>query len=69
MPIGEAVLDIDELMDAVERQNEGLDNPGFCTSCGAEVDGCEPDAEEYDCEVCGAEGTVYGAEQLLILGV
>ena len=41
---------------------------GFCTNCGAEADGCEPDAERYTCESCGAR-SVYGAEQLLIIGV
>ena len=40
---------------------------GFCTSCGAEQLGVEPDAEGYTCECCG-ESAVSGAEQLLLLG-
>lgn len=51
---------------AVERAQRSLDNPGFCTACGVEVEGVEPDAEKYTCEECGAEA-VYGAEQLLIM--
>jgi predicted RNA-binding Zn-ribbon protein involved in translation (DUF1610 family) len=43
-----------------------LDNPGFCTACGEEVEGVEPDARNYECEVCG-ERKVYGAEELLIM--
>ncbi len=39
--------------------------PGFCLGCGAEADGCEPDAREYECESCGAR-KVYGAEELLM---
>jgi hypothetical protein len=39
---------------------------GFCLACGAEAsDGCEPDAEQYECESCG-EHAVYGAEEILI---
>jgi predicted RNA-binding Zn-ribbon protein involved in translation (DUF1610 family) len=44
-----------------------LDNPGFCIACGAEVDGVEPDACQYECEACGKHA-VYGAEELLIMG-
>lgn len=58
----------DRLMKAVRRQQTSLDNPGFCILCGEEAEGCEPDAEKYTCEHCGADG-VYGAEQLLILTV
>lgn len=58
-------ITIDVLMEAVERRNNGLDNPGFCVSCGAEVDGCEPDAREYECDCCG-DMAVYGAEELLL---
>jgi len=38
---------------------------GFCTECGAERDGCEPDARNYPCESCG-QHAVMGAEELLI---
>ena len=39
---------------------------GFCTACGAEADGVEPDARGYECESCG-ERRVFGAEELLFL--
>ena len=41
---------------------------GFCTECGAERETCEPDAREYKCDECGAM-SVYGAEELLIMGL
>jgi hypothetical protein len=52
------------IIDAVEREQFTLDNPGFCITCGAEAEGCEPDAREYECEACD-EHTVYGAAKLL----
>jgi hypothetical protein len=57
----------ERIQEAVERQMFGLDNPGFCLSCGEEQDGCEPDAQRYECESCG-ERKVFGAE-FLMLGV
>lgn len=51
--------------EAVKRRMTTLDNPGFCLACGQEADGCEPDAEGYECESCG-EAAVYGADELLI---
>jgi hypothetical protein len=54
----------DRILDAIERYNSTLDNPGFCIKCGEETDGVEPDARKYRCEVCDANG-VYGAEELL----
>lgn len=45
----------------------GLGNPGRCVACGAEADGCEPDARLYKCDDCG-ERAVFGIEELLILG-
>ena len=44
------------------------ENPGFCLSCGIECDGVEPDARKYRCEDCG-ERTVYGLEELLVMGL
>jgi hypothetical protein len=41
---------------------------GFCTSCGATRECCEPDARHYDCEACG-EDEVFGAEELMIMGL
>lgn len=55
----------DVLMEAAERRDTILDNPGFCIACGNEQGGCEPDAREYECEACG-ELAVYGAEELLL---
>jgi hypothetical protein len=55
----------DRIMEAVERRSSSLDNPGFCTACGEDAEGCEPDAREYECEHCG-EDAVYGAEELLM---
>ena len=39
---------------------------GFCLACGAEQDGCEPDAREYICDTC-EQPRVYGAEEILIM--
>ena len=58
----------EQILDAVQRQTEGTDNPGFCLACGEEVGGCEPDARGYTCDSCGAEGEVFGAEELLLMG-
>lgn len=55
----------ERIMEACQRRNTSLDNPGFCVACGNEQDGCEPDAREYKCEACGAK-KVYGAEELLM---
>jgi hypothetical protein len=44
----------------------GMDSPGWCLTCGEEVDGVEPDASKYLCECCG-QRKVYGMEQLLIM--
>lgn len=44
------------------------DYAGFCTSCGSEAYGVEPDACEYECEGCG-NPTVYGIEECLLLGM
>ena len=49
------------------RQLTSLDNPGICLACGEEADGCEPDAERYECEHCG-EHMVWGADQALLCG-
>lgn len=56
----------DRIMEAVERHNSSLDNPGFCLACGAEAEGVEPDARNYKCESCDAS-KVFGAEELLFI--
>ena len=59
-------ITLKRLTDAIERAARSTDNPGFCTACGEDVEGVEPDAENYTCESCG-EDAVFGAEQLLIM--
>jgi hypothetical protein len=54
----------ERVMDAVE--NSGLGDPGFCLACGADAEGVEPDARNYECESCGAK-KVFGAEECLFL--
>ena len=54
-------LTTDRIMEACQRYDESLDNPGFCVACGEEAEGCEPDARGYECESCG-ERKVYGAQ-------
>ena len=55
-----AAAHADEIISAIERD----DNIGFCTACGEEAYGVEPDAREYVCEFCGVRA-VFGAEELL----
>lgn len=55
----------DQIMAAHERRRTSCDDPGFCLACGADADGVEPDAREYECEVCG-EFAVFGIEELVM---
>lgn len=55
---------IERVQAAVEDYQTTLENPGFCTACGADAEGVEPDARRYECEERGAHA-VYGAEELL----
>lgn len=55
----------EKILEAAERYQSSLDNPGFCLVCGVEAEGCEPDARKYHCESCGANA-VYGVEEILI---
>ena len=50
-----------------ELESADSDYIGFCVNCGAEREGCEPDARRYECEECG-ENRVYGASELFIMG-
>ena len=56
-------LDIERVLEAAENDEQ----MGFCLACGAEQDGCEPDARNYECEECGAK-KVFGAEEILLMG-
>ncbi len=55
------------LNEAIERSCSSTDNPGFCLACGEEQEGCEPDARNYECEICGRH-KVFGAEEILLMG-
>lgn len=57
-------ITVERVVDAVHRQMETLDNPGFCIACGEEASECEPDARQYKCGYCD-EYAVYGAGELL----
>jgi hypothetical protein len=60
---GPKVFEMFEIEDAIS------DNTGFCSYCEDFTnDGVEPDAQEYECEVCGQD-TVYGAEEALLRGL
>jgi hypothetical protein len=59
-------ITLERVTEAVTRHNTTLDNPGICVRCGADADGVEPDARQYQCESCGAQ-SVYGAEELLFM--
>ena len=63
----ETVLNHDDVMTAAEESMFGSEYLGFCVACGYEQDGCEPDARKYTCEDCGSK-TVYGAEELIMMG-
>lgn len=60
----EKVFSITESQYANMDENYG----GYCTSCGEEAYGLEPDACKCVCESCG-QPAVYGVEELLIMGL
>ena len=53
---------------AEELQQADDWSEGFCLACRAPRDGCEPDAEAYECEECG-ECAVYGPHWIAIAGL
>jgi hypothetical protein len=53
-------LDLDDYISAVENYQ------GICLECEELKDGVEPDAEEYECDYCGAK-KVVGMEMGLML--
>jgi len=58
-------ITIERISEAVNQSMLDLGYPGFCTLCGTEVEGIEPDATEIDCPRCGGK-TLYGAEELML---
>jgi len=53
----------------VEELEEADDDMvGFCLACRATRDCCEPDAERYRCDECGAHA-VYGPHWIAICGL
>ena len=44
------------------------EDSGFCLACGADADGVEPDARQYECCSCG-EYKVYGREEIIMMGL
>ncbi len=42
-------------------------NEGICLACGERQGGCEPDAQNIQCESCG-EPQVCGIEEAVLMG-
>lgn len=57
-------VSLDQLIELIESGMFGLENPGICESCGNIQEGCEPDAQNYECESCG-QNSVFGASEYL----
>ena len=53
-----------EILRIAQESIMGDSLDGNCLACGNIQDGCEPDAENYECESCG-ESRVCGGEILL----
>ena len=56
------------VMEAAQRQQVTLDDPGFCLACGEDAYECEEDAREHECEHCGSY-KVYGASEIFMMGM
>ena len=56
----------DTIIELAQAAMFGDENPGLCILCGAERDGCEPDARWYPCDNCGASESVFGASELTL---
>jgi hypothetical protein len=59
---------LDGLTAVVSECMYGTAMTGICLECGADREGCEPDAEDYECYACG-EFTVSGAETIFMEAV
>ena len=55
---------VERVLEAVEAGTFGLADTGFCTACGEEAGGVEPDARNRRCDACDKRA-VFGAEELL----
>jgi Zn finger protein HypA/HybF involved in hydrogenase expression len=53
---------LDKAMELIEQEQ----NAGLCLDCGATRYEVEPDAEGYECKVCGAK-EVAGCEQIVLM--
>jgi hypothetical protein len=55
-------------LEAVQQAMTGIGHPGVCLSCGDfdEYAGCEPDAMNYECGVCG-EKELFGLEMAIVM--
>lgn len=51
----------------MEAEMYTLANPGICLACGADRDGCESDATNYECHDCG-DHMVFGAGEIMLMG-
>lgn len=58
----------ERVVEAYERYETTLENPGICLGCGAERDGCESDAVGYKCEDCDSF-LVMGIGEILLTGL
>lgn len=58
------IVSQDDYVDATENYL------GWCTVCEAFTrENCEPDCRDYNCEQCGYEHSVMGAEEALMEGL
>ena len=55
----------EELLDLVKGEMFGLENDGICQACGSIQGGCEPDAQNYECEAFGNGETMAASKALL----
>lgn len=54
------------VLEAIERYECLLGNPGLCLACGEEAEGCEPNARNYTCEFCECD-QVFGASEIFLM--
>lgn len=68
MPILKITLaELTDTLDAVIGAEGSDTTTGICWSCGQLRDGCEPDAEDYECYFCGesnVQGTLNSAMRI-----